>query len=55
MALIAELFHLTRYWNFGNSLKEMLYDRLICGPIQRCLLAEPSLTLDKAIEIIFCC
>ena len=52
---IAELWHLTRYCNFGDSLKEMLRDRLVCdienGPIQRRLLAEPSLTLDKAIEI----
>ena len=52
---IAELRHLTRYCNFGDSLKDMLRDRLVCGiengPIQRRLLAEPSLTLDKAIEI----
>ena len=50
-----KLQHLTRYCNFGDSLKEMLCDRLVCGiqngPIQHCLLAEPSLTLDKAIEI----
>lgn len=34
--------HLTRYCNFGNSLKEMLHDRLVCGiengPIQHSLL-----------------
>ena len=52
---IAELRHLTRYCSFGDSLKEMLCDRLVCGiengPIQRRLLAEPSLTLDNAIEI----
>ena len=52
---IAELRHLTRYCNFGDSLKDMLRDRLVCGiengPIQRRLLAEPSLTLDKAIKI----
>lgn len=52
---IAELRHLTRYCDFGESLKDMLRDRLVCGiengPIQCRLLPEPSLTLDKAIEI----
>jgi len=52
---IAELRHLTRYCDFGDTLKDMLCDRLVCGiennRIQRRLLAEPGLTLDKAIEI----
>ena len=52
---IAELRHLTRYCEFGESLKDMLRDRLVCGidngPMQRRLLAEPALSLDKAVEI----
>ena len=52
---IAELRHLTRYCNFGDSLKDMLRDRLVCGidngPMQRRLLAEANLTLDKVVEI----
>ena len=52
---IAELRHLTRYCNFGDLLKDMLRDRLVCGidngPMQRRLLAETNLTLDKAVEI----
>ena len=47
--------HLTRYCEFGDSLKDMLRDRLVCGidngPMQRRLLAEPALNLDKAVEI----
>ena len=52
---IAELRHLTRYCDFGGALKDMLRDRLVCGiennRIQCRLLAEPGLTLDKAVEI----
>ena len=52
---IAELRHLTRYCEFGDSLKDMLRNRLVCGidngPMQRILLAEPALNLDKAVEI----
>ena len=52
---IAELRHLTRYCEFGGVLNDMLRDRLVCGiensHIQRRLLAEPNLTLDKAVEI----
>ena len=52
---IAELRHLTRYWDFGDSLKDMLRDRLVCGinngPMQRRLVVESSLSLDKAVEI----
>ena len=48
---IAELRHLTRYCDFDTSLNDMLHDRLMCGiengRIQRRLLAEPALTLDK--------
>ena len=53
---IAELRHLTRYCEFGDVLNDMLRDRLVCGiensQIQRRLLAEPNLTLDKAVEIL---
>ena len=52
---IAELRHLTRYCEFGGALNDMLRDRLVCGiensHIQRRLLAEPNLTLHKAVEI----
>ena len=52
---IAELRHLTRYCEFGDSLKDMLCNRLVCGidngPMQRILLAESALNLDKAVEI----
>ena len=53
---IAELRHLTRYCEFGDSLKDMLRDRLVYGidngPMQCRLLAEPALNLDKAVEIV---
>ena len=52
---IAELRHLTRYCDFGGALKDMLCDRLVSGiennRIQRRLLAEPGLTLEKAVDI----
>jgi len=41
--------------NFGNSLNEMLRDRLVCGNangiVQKSLLAEKELTLDQAISL----
>ena len=52
---IAKLRYLARYCEFGEFLKDMLCDRLVCGidngPMQRRLLAEPALGLDKAVEI----
>ena len=52
---MAELRKLTEHCNFGESLPEMLRDRLVCGinnkKIQRRLLAERELTLEKAEEI----
>ena len=52
---VAELRKLTEHCNFGESLPEMLRDRLVCGinnkKIQRRLLAERELTLKKAEEI----
>ena len=54
-AYVAELRKLTEHCNFGESLPEMLRDRLVCGinnkKIQRRLLAERELTLKKAEEI----
>ena len=52
---MVELRKLTEHCNFGESLPEMLRDRLVCGindkKIQRRLLAERDLTLKKAEEI----
>ena len=54
-AYVAELRKLTEHCNFGDTLPEMLRDRLVCGinnkKIQRRLLAERELTLKKAEEI----
>ena len=52
---ISELRQLATKCDFGNSLEEMLRDRIVIGVndpnIQRRLLAEPNLTLKKATEI----
>ena len=54
-AYVAELRKLTEHCNFGDTLPEMLRDRLACGikneKIQRRLLAERKFTLKKAEEI----
>ena len=54
-AYVAELRKLTEHCNFGETLPEMLRDRLVCGinnkKIQRRLLAERELTLKKAEKI----
>ena len=54
-AYVAELRKLTEHCNFGETLPEMLRDRLVCGinnkKIQRRLLVERDLTLKKAEEI----
>ena len=54
-AYVAELRKLTEHCNFGDTLPEMLRDRLVCGiknkTIQRRLLAERKFTLKKAEEI----
>lgn len=53
---IAELQHLAWYCDFGDSLKDMLHDRLVCGiengRIQYQLLAEPLSIPDKTIKIL---
>ena len=51
---VAELKKLSMECEYGDSLNEMIRDRLVCGVndgrIQR-LLAEPDLTFKKAMEI----
>ena len=52
---VAELRHLAEHCKFGTILEDMLRDRLVCGVnnerIQRLLLLESELTLDKAFKI----
>ena len=52
---VARLRELTQFCEFGDSLEDMLRDRLICGVnderLQRRLLAEPQLTFKKAMEL----
>ena len=52
---LAALRSLAEYCEYGDSLKEMLRDRLVCGVchegIQKRLLAEKDLTYDKAMEL----
>ena len=52
---LAELRRLTEHCNFGNFLQDALRDRFVCGlkdeRIQRRLLSEKDLTLQKALEI----
>ena len=52
---VAVLRKAAEHCNFGNSLSEMLHDRLVCGimdsTVQKHLLAEKNLTLDKAIGL----
>ena len=52
---VASLRAIAKYCDYGDTLNMMLRDRLVCGinhqVIQRRLLAEKSLTFDKALEI----
>ena len=52
---IAQLRKLSEYYEFGDTLQDMLRDRLVCGcrdqRLQRKLLAEPDLTFDQAFKI----
>ena len=52
---LAELRHLSEQCEFEITLDEMLCDRLVCGVgdvrIQRRLLAEPKLTLKRALDL----
>ena len=51
----AELRRLSEFCEFGNTLNDMLRDRLVCGindiKLQRRLLAERGLTFAKAFEL----
>ena len=52
---VAALRRLAEHCAFGNMLDEMLRDRVVCGinnsAIQKRLLAEPELTLTKAVAV----
>ena len=52
---IAALRKLAEFCNYGESLDEMLRDRFVCGiahsAVQKRLLAEPDLTLTKAVTV----
>ena len=53
---VAQLRKLSEYFEFGDTLQDMLRDRLVCGckdqRLQCKLLAEPELTFDKAFKIV---
>lgn len=52
---VAELRELALDWNYGNTLSQMLRDRLVCGinddRIQIRLLSEPNLTFENAFKL----
>ena len=52
---VAELRSLAEFCNFKNTLEDMLRDRIVCGinngAIQKRLLAESTLTYQKALEL----
>ena len=52
---VSELRSLAKFCNFGATLEDMLWDRLVCGisdvQIQRTLLAGRTLTFTKVLEI----
>ena len=54
---LSELRRLSEHCKYGQTLDEMLCDHIVCGihiadsRLQRRLLAEPELTLKKAIEL----
>ena len=49
---VAALLKLAKHCNFGNTLDEMLRDRLVCGIAkEKCLFTEPKLTFTKAVTI----
>ncbi|XP_041651122.1 uncharacterized protein K02A2.6-like [Cheilinus undulatus] len=55
MDYVAELRRLAQDCNYGDTLQQMLRDRIVCGinddRIQRRLLAEEGLTFEKALSI----
>ena len=52
---VAELRSIAKHCNFGNTLNDLLRDRLVCGvsddSIQRHLLSEKVLTFETALDI----
>ena len=52
---VAALRKAAEFCDYGDSLSEMLRDRLVCGitdiSVQKRLLAEKDLTLDKAVSL----
>lgn len=52
---VSDLQRLSEHCNFGDTLDDMLCDRIVCGiadgRLQRCLLMEPDLTLKKALQL----
>ena len=52
---MSELWSIVKFCNFGNTLKDMLRDRVVCviadNVIKKRLLTEDPLILDKAQEI----
>ena len=52
---VAVLYKLAEHCNFGDTLDEMLHDRLVCditnAAVQKHLLTEPELTFPKAVTI----
>ena len=55
-AYLAELKRLSKHCKFGDTLNDMLRDRIVCSIedqlTQRKLLAKPELTLKKAFEVV---
>ena len=53
---VSELRSLSEFCNFGESLEEMIRDRLVCGinddSMQKRLLSEPDLTYARAVELL---
>ena len=52
---VSELWKLSDYCNFDDTLQDMLRDRLVCGindkQVQCRFLAKPGLTFAKALEL----
>ena len=52
---VVVLLKLAEHCNFGDTLDEMLHDRLVCGivntTVQKCLCTEPKVTFIEAVTI----
>ena len=53
---VVVLLKLAEHCNFGDTLDEMLHDRLICGivnaTVQKCLLIESEVTFIESVTIV---